>query len=65
MQPSLETLRSLLRACGFDLWYRLVSDDDSYDEWIDRALDMEPRERLDDAVARERVYAGIRRGAAA
>ena len=36
MQPSLETLRGLLRACGFDLWYVLVNDDDSYLEFVDR-----------------------------
>jgi transcriptional regulator with XRE-family HTH domain len=60
MQPSLETLRGLLRACGFDLWYLLVNDDDSYDEFVDRALELEPSERLDDAVARERIYAEMR-----
>ena len=49
MQPSLETLRELLRACGSDLWYQLVNDDRSYDEFIDRALDLEPRERLEAA----------------
>jgi transcriptional regulator with XRE-family HTH domain len=60
MQPSFETLRGLLRACGFDLWCLLVNDDDSYVEFIDRMLELEPVERLDDAVARERVYARIR-----
>ena len=65
MQPSLETMRELLRACGFDLWYQLVNDDRSYDQFIDRALDLEPVERLADAVARERMYERMRRGAAA
>jgi transcriptional regulator with XRE-family HTH domain len=65
MHPSLETLRELLRACGFDLWYQLANVDDSYAEFIDRALDLEPLERLNDAVARERIYEKMRRAAAA
>jgi transcriptional regulator with XRE-family HTH domain len=64
MQPSLETLRGLLRACGFDLWYRLTNDDESYVEFIDRALELEPIERLHDATSRERIYEKLR-GAAA
>lgn len=65
MQPRLETLLELLRACGFDLWYQLVNDDRSYDEFIDRALELEPLERLADAVARERMYERMRGAAAA
>ena len=65
MQPSLETLRVLLRACGFDLWYQLANADDSYDEFIDRALERDPAQRLEDAVVRERLYAQMRRAAAA
>jgi hypothetical protein len=55
MEPSLETLRELLRACGFDLWYQLVNADDSYREWIDGALELEPAERLADATRRTNV----------
>jgi transcriptional regulator with XRE-family HTH domain len=59
MHPSLETLRELLRACGFDLWYRLVNDDDSYVEFIDRALELEPAERLDEAAHAAKVIAQL------
>jgi len=52
MRPSFETLRELLRACGLDLWYRLVNADDSYSEFVDRALELTPAERLDDASRR-------------
>lgn len=63
MHPSFETVRELLRACGFDLWYRLLSRDDSYAEFVDRQLDLDPEARVRDALARERVYAAIRDGA--
>lgn len=49
MHPSLETLRELLGACGFDLWYQLARADDSYNEWIERSLALDPAARLDDA----------------
>ena len=52
MRPSFETLRELLRACGLDLWYQLVNADDSYSEFVDRALGLTPAERLDDAARR-------------
>jgi transcriptional regulator with XRE-family HTH domain len=47
VQPSLETLRELIRACGLELGFRLANYDDSYDEWIDRALALTPSARLD------------------
>lgn len=50
MQPSFETLRELLRVCGFDLWYQLARADDSYRELVDRALERDPAARLDEAV---------------
>jgi transcriptional regulator with XRE-family HTH domain len=57
MRPSLETLQGLLRACGFELWYQLARADDSYVEFVDRALELPPAERLDEAV---RAAAAVR-----
>lgn len=50
VQPSLETLRELVRACGLELRLGLANYDDSYAEWIDRALALTPSERLDASV---------------
>lgn len=63
VKPSLETLRELIRACGLELTFGLANYDDSYDEWILKALALEPVERLEDAEARERSYEAIRRAA--
>jgi transcriptional regulator with XRE-family HTH domain len=52
VKPSLETLRELIRACGFELTFGLANYDDSYDEWIERYLDLTPEERIEQAVAR-------------
>ncbi len=60
VQPSFERLRDLIRACGLELTYGLANYDDSYDYFINHALRLSPRERVDDAEARERVYAEIR-----
>lgn len=60
VQPSFERLRDLIRACGLELTYGLANYDDSYDYFINQALRLSPRERVDDAEARERVYAEIR-----
>ncbi len=60
VQPSLETLRELIRACGLELTFGLATYDDSYDPYINGLLDMAPDERVADAIARERVYARIR-----
>jgi len=65
VKPSLETLRELIRACGLELTLGLANYDDSYDEWILRALEREPIERLKDAEARERAYEAIRQAAGA
>ena len=59
--PSLERLRALVRACGFDLTYGLADRDDSYDTWILRALQLTPTERVADAQARARVHESIRK----
>jgi len=61
--PSFERLRELIRACGLELTIGLANYDDSYDEWILKALNVEPVERLEDAEARERDYESIRRAA--
>jgi transcriptional regulator with XRE-family HTH domain len=50
VKPSLETLRELIRACGLELTFGLTNYDDSYDEWILKALELTPEERLSNAV---------------
>lgn len=59
VKPSLETLRELIRACGLELTFGLANYDDSYDEWICRALDRSPAERLADAARAAEVWSGI------
>ncbi len=44
--PSFETLRSMIRACGFDLRFSLEKADDAQDAAIEAALDLTPAERL-------------------
>jgi len=48
VQPSLETLREVLRACGFDLETTLVAykPDERKDELLNAGLDRTPQERL-------------------
>ena len=48
VQPSLETLRELLRACGFDLDLALVpyEPDNRRDTQLRKALQRTPQERL-------------------
>jgi len=48
VQPSLETLRDLLRACGFDLELALVpyEPDNRRDAQLHKALQRTPQERL-------------------
>jgi transcriptional regulator with XRE-family HTH domain len=60
VEPSLETLRELIRACRLELTVGLANYDDSYDRYINDLLDMTPAERVADAIARERVAARIR-----
>jgi transcriptional regulator with XRE-family HTH domain len=60
VQPSLETLRDLIRACRLELTFGLARYDDSYVPEIERLLDLEPAERIRDALARDRAVAGIR-----
>jgi transcriptional regulator with XRE-family HTH domain len=60
VQPSLETLIELIRACRLELMLGLANYDDSYDPFINGLLDLTPSERVADAIARERVSARIR-----
>jgi transcriptional regulator with XRE-family HTH domain len=57
VKPSLETLRDLVRACGLELTFGLANYDDSYDEWILRALEQTPAERLRRASEAAKVWA--------
>lgn len=65
VQPSLETLRELVRACRLELTFGLATYDDSYVSEIDRLLSLDPVERIRDALARDRAVAGIRNAAVA
>jgi transcriptional regulator with XRE-family HTH domain len=46
VKPSLETLRSLVRACDLDVSFRLQPRDNSQDAAILAALELTPAERL-------------------
>ena len=63
VQPSLETLRELIRACRLELTFGLANYDDSYVPEINRLLDLDPTDRIKDALARERAFAKIRNAA--
>jgi transcriptional regulator with XRE-family HTH domain len=60
VQPSLETLRALIRACGLELTFRLANYDDSYVEFIERYLELTPTERVRSAVERAEAFATLR-----
>ncbi len=60
VEPSLETLRRLIRACGLELTYALANYDDSYVPYIERLLELSPQERIEDALHREAVFGEIR-----
>ena len=49
--PSLERLRALITACGFELTFGLARADDSYDEQIAAAFMLSPKRRLQRALA--------------
>ena len=51
VQPSLERLRELIRACGLELTYGLANYDDSYVSHINRQLSLSPAERVRDMAA--------------
>ena len=54
--PSLETLRRVVRACGFDLTFFMSKFDDSNVTIIDQHLRMTPAERFADLMARVRFH---------
>lgn len=54
VSPSLETLRQVVRACGFDLTFFMSKFDDSNVTIIDQHLRMTPAERFADLIARVR-----------
>jgi transcriptional regulator with XRE-family HTH domain len=60
VDPSLETLRELIRACRLELTIGLAAYDDSYVHEIERLLDLEPADRIRDALARQRAFAKVR-----
>ena len=47
VQPSFETLRELVRACGLDIGYRLIRHDDSDRSLIEESLRLTPAERFE------------------
>ena len=65
VQPSLERLRDLIRACGLELTYGLANYDDSYDYFIDQRLRLDPEGRVRQALAEEQVFERIRQAAGA
>lgn len=60
VEPSLETLRRLIRACGLELGFRFANYDDSYVEYIERYLALTPAERIRGAVERANAYRRLR-----
>lgn len=52
VEPSLETLRRLVRACGLELTLGLANGDDSYALDVREYLELEPEERVDYALRR-------------
>ena len=52
--PSLETLRELVQACGYDLSLRLERLDRSDDDALRAALLLSPQERLERMLERHR-----------
>jgi transcriptional regulator with XRE-family HTH domain len=60
VEPSLETLVELIRACGFELTYSLANYDESYIPYIERLLELSPQQRIEDALEREAVFGEIR-----
>ncbi|MGH3535896.1 MAG: helix-turn-helix domain-containing protein [Steroidobacteraceae bacterium] len=56
VQPSLESLRELVRTCGLDLGFHLSKLDDSNTTLIDQLLRMSPAERFSDLISRVRFH---------
>jgi len=64
VKPSFETMLELIRACGFDLWFRLLNYDDSYVRDIEQYLELTPQERVEYALQRAEIYREIAEAAA-
>jgi transcriptional regulator with XRE-family HTH domain len=47
VQPSFETLRELVRACGLEIGYRLIEYDDNLDSLVEESLRLTPAERFE------------------
>lgn len=63
VQPSLERLQELIRACGLEVGFSLANYDDSYVEFIERYLDLTPEDRIRQAVERAEVVREIQTAA--
>lgn len=61
VQPSLESLRELVRACGLDLVIHLSKIDDSNKTLIDQLLQMTPAQRFSDHLSRVRFHEQLER----
>lgn len=59
VEPSLETLRQLIRACDLELSFRLTRRDDHDRVLIERSLDLTPAERLSQNAAAVRSLGRI------
>jgi transcriptional regulator with XRE-family HTH domain len=46
VEPSLETLRTIIRACGLELGVGIYNYDDSYVPFIERYLELSPADRV-------------------
>jgi transcriptional regulator with XRE-family HTH domain len=46
VEPSLETLRDIIRACGLELGFGIYNYDDSYVPFIERYLELSPADRV-------------------
>ncbi len=63
--PTFERLREIVRACGLELTFGLANYDDSYDEWIDRYLELTPEERVQQALDRAALVRELQASVAA
>jgi transcriptional regulator with XRE-family HTH domain len=64
VQPSLERLRELVRACGLDLGFRMANYDDSYVADIEQYLGLTPEQRIDHALRRAEIVRELSEAAA-
>ena len=61
VDPSLETLRGVIRGCGLDLHFHLSRLDDSNEAIIDHHLKMTPAERFADLMVRVEFHDRVQR----